>query len=91
MKTVFGTFAIHGFTREEMGIAVFKRKTHTHTRQAHDFLLHTHTRQAHDHSEFFGIRDYNGFTMTTQIIFTIFINSIYAKRKVQLQYRLVSV
>jgi hypothetical protein len=27
MKTIFGTFAMYGFTREERSIAVFKRKT----------------------------------------------------------------
>jgi hypothetical protein len=54
-------------------------------------LSHTHARQAHDYRGFW-IRNYNGFTMTMQIIiFTIFINSIYAKSKAQLQYRLVSV
>ena len=49
-------------------------------------LSHTHTI-----TEFFWIRDYHGFKVTVQIIFTIFINSIYAKSKDQLQYRLVSV
>ncbi len=75
----------------EGNCSILTKNTHTHKTSTRLLTPHTHTRQAHDYSEFFGIRDYNGFTMTTQIIFTIFINSIYAKRKAQLQYRLVSV